>query len=50
LSTSIFSLFCFCTPFLFFMPMFLLLCSPWTAYDQRSSPHRFPIYWIPWIC
>jgi hypothetical protein len=28
LSTSIFSLFCFFTPFLFFMPMFLLLCSP----------------------
>jgi hypothetical protein len=50
LSTSIFSLFYFSTPFLFFMPMFLLLCSRWTAYDQGSSPHRVPIYWVPWIC
>jgi hypothetical protein len=36
--------------FFFFMPMFLLLCSRWTAYDQGSSPHRVPIYWVPWIC
>jgi hypothetical protein len=43
--------FCFFfTPSLFFMPMFLLLCSPWIAHDQRASPHRLPIYWVPWIC